>query len=42
MNNPTDKDMTVTLKKNMDLPCFKFDIKNLTVKAGEVLDINEN
>ena len=42
VNNPTDKDLTVTLKKNMDLPGFPFETKTVNLKAGELLEIIKN
>jgi len=39
VNNPTDKDLTVTLTNNMGLPDFPFQTKKLQIKAGELLDV---
>lgn len=35
VNNPTDKEITATLTKNMDLPGFEFPEHNITLKPGE-------
>ena len=42
VNNPTDKDLTVTLKKNMDLPGFPFATKTVDIKAGQIIDVIKN
>lgn len=39
VNNPTDKDLLVTLKKGMDLPGFTFETKTLNLKAGELVEV---
>lgn len=41
INNPTDKDLNVTLTNNMDLPDFPFKTKTMEIKAGQILDVGE-
>ncbi|MEI6168257.1 MAG: hypothetical protein WCS52_13820 [bacterium] len=41
VNNPTDKDLKVTLTNSMDLPDFPFKAKTMDIKAGQFIEVKE-
>lgn len=39
VNNPTDKDLKVTLTRNMDLPDFPFQTETVDLRAGQLVEV---